>query len=221
VLGQAGVLVVEVANLAESGAGPAAFATVSTSPGLPPLLERVAPEDRPDLAAAVKRAGLNPANLATTESWAVALLLAGAGDGGESANSVDRALLGQDLPVVALEGYVGQFAIFDRLAEADQVVLLAEAARDESKAEEQEQRTAWLRGDVAAIERVTRTGFLTDPELREALLTGRNRAWAEQVAGLLATGRRPLVAVGAAHMVGPDGLPAMLAARGFRVRRLQ
>lgn len=221
VLEQAGVLVVEVANLAEWGAGPAAFAAVSASPGLPPILTRVAPETRPALAAAIDRAGMDQADLATTESWAAALLLANAGDGGESENSVDRALLAGGLPVMALEGYAAQFAIFDRLAEADQAVLLTEAAAGESEGEEQEQTNAWLKGDVAALEQAMRTGFLTDPELREALLTGRNRAWAEQVAVLLANGRRPLVAVGAAHMAGPEGLPALLAARRFTVRRIQ
>ena len=32
---------------------------------------------------------------------------------------------------------------------------------------------------------------------------------------------RPLVGVGAAHLVGPDGLAALLEQRGYTVRRLQ
>jgi uncharacterized protein YbaP (TraB family) len=221
VLEQAGILVVEVANLGDARAGPKAFSAVSSSPGLPPILTRVPPEARATLASAIERAGMDEADLVTTESWAAALLLANAGDGGESENSVDRALLAAGLPVVALEGYAGQFAIFDRLAEADQVVLLAEAAQGDSDAEEREQTDAWLQGDVAMLERATRTGFLTDPELRNALLTGRNRAWAQRVTTMLASHRRPLVAVGAAHMVGPEGMPALLAGKGYTVRRIQ
>ena len=59
------------------------------------------------------------------------------------------------------------------------------------------------------------------PELRQALFVGRNARWSDRIADAIAQGNRPFVAVGAAHMAGPDGLPAMLAARGYTVRRVQ
>ena len=72
----------------------------------------------------------------------------------------------------------------------------------------------------ACIEASTREGFLADPALRAALLTGRNNRWAEAIIPLLEQSPRPLVAVGTAHLVGPDGLVALLEARGYRVRRI-
>ena len=60
-----------------------------------------------------------------------------------------------------------------------------------------------------------------EARLREALLVARNRNWAEQIAAMLKSGKRPFVAVGAAHVAGIDGLPEMLASKGFTVKRVQ
>jgi uncharacterized protein YbaP (TraB family) len=217
----AGVLVVEIAALGDAGAAADAFDRLAHSPGLPPLTQRVLPAERDALAAALERADLDEADFATTESWAAALKIAAAARSGEAGNGADRALLARGLPTVGLESYAAQFAVFDRLAAADQAVLLAEAARGAGGAAERDLAEAWRTGDLATIEAESARGFLADPELREALLTARNRAWAGRIAGLLAADRQPFVAVGAAHMLGDEGLPALLVARGYTVRRLQ
>lgn len=224
-LRQAGLLVVEVGDLEDGHAGPREFARVSQSDGLPPLLSRVAPEYRQGLQAALDEARLKEGDLARMESWAAALMISNGLRQSETGNGVDRALLALPLPVLSLEGYAAQFALFDTLAEQDQRVLLTELARDTASGaaerEEREVTAAWIAGDMARLEREDHSGILADPELREALLVGRNRAWAARIAPLLDQGRRPFVAVGAAHMAGPDGLPALLAARGYRVQRLR
>jgi len=220
-LAKTGVLVVEVAALGDEAKGADAFAAVATSPGLPPLLQRVPAADRPVLAEALDRADLDEAGLASTESWAAALLIANGARESEAGNGVDRALLAQGLPVVALESHAVQFALFDRLAEGDQAVLLVESAREAGSDTEERVAEAWLTGDLSVLEREAQRGILADPELRRALLTARNEAWTARIAGLLAQGRQPFGAVGAAHMLGGEGLPALLAARGYTVRRIQ
>lgn len=220
----AGLLVVEVGNLDDGQAGPRAFAQVSQSSGLPPLLSRVAPELRKGLQSALDQAGMTEDEFARTESWAAAMLIANAARQSETGNGVDRALLASGKPVLALEGFAAQFALFDQLAQDDQHVLLEELAREallgNAANEERELAAAWIKGDMARLGQEDRRGILADAELRAALLVDRNRAWATRIAPLVRQGQRPFVAVGAQHMAGPDGLPAILAAQGFRVERL-
>lgn len=217
-LGGADRIVVEVAKV-----DPQVFAALARTPGQPPLSAKVPPELRGKLAAELEAAGLDDSRFADLETWAAAITLAQASAKDmDAANGVDRAViaLAGQRPVVELEGTRGQLAIFDRLPEAEQRDLLA-AVVAEPDGPAGSPAAAWLEGDMAGIERETRRGMLADPELRQTLFTGRNRAWAARVAAMLAAGERPFVAVGGAHMAGSEGLPALLAARGLAVRRIQ
>mgnify|MGYP001766308109 CR=1 FL=1 len=219
-------LVVEVAALNDATAMTQAFARLSTSPGLPPLSARVSPELRDDLARALDKGGLDADRLTEMETWAAALTLARGGGGGmDPRHGIDRALLAEPghLRVVELEGAGGQLAIFDALPEAEQRDLLNAVLRDADAldAERGGLSRAWLAGDMDRIAAETRRGLLADAELREALYTARNRRWADRIAAMVASDARPFVAVGAAHMAGPQGLPALLAAQGFAVTRVQ
>jgi uncharacterized protein YbaP (TraB family) len=80
----------------------------------------------------------------------------------------------------------------------------------------------WLAGDLARLgPRLVGQMKAGNPALYDALLKRRNLAWVDKLAGALEGSGVELVNVGALHMVGDDGLPALLAARGFRVERLQ
>lgn len=79
----------------------------------------------------------------------------------------------------------------------------------------------WADGD---LERLTRYESWCDciktPTDRAALtrlLDRRNPALAESIAALHGRGQRVFAAVGSLHMIGPVGLPALLARRGFEV----
>lgn len=215
------LLVVEVAELGDGERAAATFEQRATTKGLAPLSRRVAAEERPALAALMERAGRDERDFADTESWAAGLLLASAVREGDPANGVDRALLAEDKPVVGLESFAAQYDRFDRLPQADQADLLAGIAREAERGHADAGIEAWLTGDLATLEREALGGILAHPRLREALLDSRNREWAERIEALLRDGRAPLVAVGAAHMLGDGGLPALLAARGYTVTRLQ
>jgi uncharacterized protein YbaP (TraB family) len=78
---------------------------------------------------------------------------------------------------------------------------------------------AWRAGDDEALAQHLETEFAETPALYQSLIVDRNRSWTEQIEGLLDDGRDYLIIVGALHLVGPDGLPAMLAGRGLRLSR--
>ena len=222
VLGKSDLLVVEVSDLGATNIAEQAFVAMAASPNQPPILSRVPAADRPALAAAIERAGMEESDFANTETWAAALQIANARRTGQVENGVDVALLATGKRVYPLESFAQQFAMFDHLAEADQRVLLAETARSEAKPEEEQQLVdAWARGDTQVLRREVDTGFLTDPELRQTLLVGRNENWADQIVMIFDKGRSPLIAVGTAHLIGPEGLPALLEERGFTVKRIQ
>lgn len=224
-IAQADLLVVEVEDLGDSGRLAAAFTRLSHTPGLPPLSERVAPPLRERLRALLRKGGYREADFAAIETWAAALMLAQLADENSGENGIDRALLAdfRARPVEELEGIDGQFGIFDGLAEEDQRDLLGAVVEEDTMTAGESARLArlWLAGDMEAIAAEGDTGMLRDPELRAALLTNRNRAWAAKIAALLAQGKRPLVAVGAAHLAPPEGLPELLAAKGYKIERVR
>ena len=221
------ILVLEIVDPADETAARAAFVRLGTTPGQPPLEQRVDPAQREALKAAMAKTRLQPAQFASLEDWAAALTLSfalEARDGYDPDNGADRALLASagKRPVVGLETLEGQLGLFDALPAREQRSLLG-AVVAESVGDVSDKRLvkAWAQGDVATLDREAHAGMLADPRLREALLVSRNRNWAEQVEALLKAGKRPFVAVGAAHVAGIDGLPEMLAAKGFTVKRVQ
>jgi len=79
---------------------------------------------------------------------------------------------------------------------------------------------AWKAGDVAAIERIALADLKSEPLMYQRLLVERNKNWMPKVEALFARRGRAIVVVGAAHLVGPDGLIAMLKAKGYTVEQL-
>jgi len=215
------LLMVEIGDLGDSGAAARAFKDFATTQGMPALSARAAPADRPAVGALMDRAGMDDADFWDTETWAAALILANAVRESESGNGVDRDLLDDGKPVEALETFAAQFDRFDRLSESDQRRFLAAVAREAGREDAEAQAEAWLTGDLDALERRIERELNAQPALRQALLTERNAYFAARVAETMEKRRAPFVAVGAGHMLGPGGLPAQLAERGYSVRRVQ
>lgn len=80
---------------------------------------------------------------------------------------------------------------------------------------------AWRSGDADELSKL----FVDDmrneaPEIYESLLLERNRNWMPDIEAMLRDGDTEFVLVGAAHLIGPEGLVRMLSNKGYQVRRL-
>lgn len=218
-------IVMEIGNADKPEELTRLFSQLARGEGEAPVEQRVDPALRAKFRALLDEFNLNAGDFANTDTWAVALQISRAAQGeAQGAFGLEAELMraAAGKPVTELEGAEAQFRMFESLPEQDQRDLL-DAIVVEASATDAEDRlgAAWKRGDMALMEAETRTGLLADRELREALLTSRNVAWAGKVAAMMRGGAHPFVAVGAAHMAGPDGMPALLAARGFTVTRVQ
>ena len=80
---------------------------------------------------------------------------------------------------------------------------------------------AWRHGDTAALEDNLLKDLEQQADLHDALIVSRNRRWAETIEGWLDDEQDYLVVVGALHLVGKDGVPALLDQAGFEIQQLE
>src|SRR5688572_25836231 len=123
--------------------------------------------------------------------------------------------------VVGLETAESQIDRFDQMPEPLQEQLLRSALEDlDTQSKELGTIvTAWQRGDALALERTLLGGFKQYPAAYRSLIVERNNNWMPQLETCLARATPCLVVVGAAHLVGPDGLLTLLQKRGFRIEQ--
>jgi uncharacterized protein YbaP (TraB family) len=217
---RAGVLVVEVANL-DDPQGMGLFADLSETPGQLPLLERVEPAERPALRQLVEDADMTDTDFGRVESWAAAMMLSTAVRTGDPLNGVDRIMIHNADTVIGLESFSFQMTMFDTLSPEAQSDLLYGVARSHQTNSDNEMLLAWLTGNERELAAHVNEALEFSPELKRVLLTDRNNRWVARIAALIDEGREPFVAVGAGHVIGDDGVVAMLAARGYETRRIQ
>jgi len=123
--------------------------------------------------------------------------------------------------VIGLETVQYQIDRFDKMPDAMQEQLLRSelAEMETEKTSLRTLLTAWQTGDAAAIEKMLLTSFTDNPAAYSSLITERNRNWMPQLEACLKRSSPCLVIVGAAHIVGPQGLLALLRQRGYRIEQ--
>ena len=194
-----------------------------------PLSSKLNDAQRAKLAKVAAQHGINPAQLEPMKPWLAALTfsLAPLQAAGWDANAgVDKLLQAQAKKegdqLKAFENAEQQMRFFADLPEPLQVEYLDQTLDDAGRglALMDEIAAAYARGDSDAIGRIMSAELQADaPEIYDVLLTKRNQAWADQIQKVLAGKGTHFVAVGAAHLAGPDSVQAQLAKRGVKAQR--
>jgi uncharacterized protein YbaP (TraB family) len=197
-----------------------------------PLSTLLNQSDNAALAKAAQLAGLpgGTMTLQPMKPWLAALTLAVAPlmkAGLDPAFGVDKQLQTQMVhagkPVNGLETAEQQIRYLADLPNSLQLAFLHDTLRDVDKDKNEllSLVDAWKRGDVATIAKLENDELKTqEPALYQKLLVQRNQDWAARIKDML---RRPnttvFVAVGAAHLAGPDSVQAQLAKIGVTAQQ--
>lgn len=124
------------------------------------------------------------------------------------------------VPRGALETVADQIDALSGDPQADQVQSLEETLREIEQEPDSYDRlaAAWAAGDVRLIQREGLDDLREHaPGAFKRLVSDRNRRWVPELEAMLKDHQRAVVVVGVGHLVGPDGVPALLRRDGLRV----
>ncbi|PCH63889.1 MAG: TraB/GumN family protein [SAR86 cluster bacterium] len=131
--------------------------------------------------------------------------------------------MGDGKALGALEPVEAQIDYIAKMGEGkeSEFILLSLQEMDELETMMEQMISAWRTGDSALLaELFVDEMRLETPDLYQSLLVERNNNWMPIIEAMFDDEDTEFVLVGAAHMVGEDGLLAQLESRGYEVRQL-
>lgn len=184
------------------------------------------PQARADYDAAVAASGLAPAMLERVRPWLAGIQMMfaqisklnfAAGNGVDSILMEDAAK--HRKPMRYLETIAEQFAVLapdDRELELEEFESGLKDLRDVAAGIEPMVK-AWSTGNQTKLDELINGDLKEFPQARKQLLDDRNKRWAPQIEAMLKEKHVFFVTVGAGHLTGPGGLPALLRRAGYSV----
>jgi hypothetical protein len=194
------------------------------------LSSHLSPETKALLPEALQKAGIPAAAVERMRPWLLSLTLSVLEmkkAGYSEAGGIDRMLLTKARGaqrIVELETVEEQMRMLAGLPESVQDLMLREQLQQSSETAVNMASiaTAWEGGNPDALAHVL-FEQVDDPTMRpfyEALFFTRNRRMADQLAAMLEQPETHFAVVGAGHLVGEEGILALLTRKGFQVRQL-
>lgn len=159
--------------------------------------------------------------------WFIALVLQSPSNQGMSENLgveqfLSKRAQAESKPIVGLETAREHMNVFLGLSdrESEALLLLTFIPAQSGSPNFSRIMDAWRTGDPEVPWRAIHEGFRDFPSLGERILEARNRKWIPRIEAYLRSAQTYFVVVGAAHMGGPEGLLALLRARGYKIEQL-
>lgn len=194
-----------------------------------PLARSIGEENFKKFVALAERLGVPTRDLHQLRPWLAAFLLMRAQIGTigfDPALGVDQTLQKESVvqgktikPLETASEQLGYIAdLPDKVAAGMLIQTLNEVEEGEKLIDALQ--AAWLAGDLKTLQQISVDKMRREaPEVLDALLTRRNNNWVKQIETLMRGSGTQFIAVGAAHLVGKDGLPGQLARLGYKVQR--
>lgn len=195
------------------------------------LEQRIGKRDFARLVKALKPLGVDAPVARHLEPWFAAVMLLGANMSGSglqtetgAEQTVTDAAARDQKKVRYFETVGDQVQALATMSEASQVGFLRDilAVGKDTPAAVDEMTDAWVAGDEGKLtEEVIAEVKRQSPEMYEALFRRRNLVWLAELEQEMKGSGVDLVTVGAGHLLGEDGLVALLRAKGYSVDRVQ
>ena len=194
------------------------------------IAEQLPPAYRERFGQEIARSGVPSALVAHARPWLAEILLNAAalqraGPIGAGAESVLLAYAhGHHMSTPTFETVDQQFAMMADMPVADQLASLKQQidAFDGAAEMFKQLLATWRSGDEAKLDRLTNQDMRAhDEAVWTELILRRNERFAQRIGDRLQGSGTAFVAVGAAHLCGSTGVPALLARAGFTVTRVQ
>jgi uncharacterized protein YbaP (TraB family) len=196
-----------------------------------PLKSKVTPKTWAAIEKALEGSELTPDIINAMRPWTAAMMLsvmpmmdAGFESDAGADSTLEREASSAGKTVFIFETPEQQLRFFADLPEKVEIQYLEDTVEglDMTSDDSEAMQKAWIDGDVDALGPLILEDMQKErPELYQSLIRGRNYAWVEILDERMTRPGIVMVNVGALHMVGPDGLPDQLKARGFKVERVQ
>ncbi len=121
-----------------------------------------------------------------------------------------------------LETLEFQIGLLDQFSPAEQDSMLRQTLTELDMLDKSLEQIvqSWNSGDARALEKLLLGSMKEYPEIYEKIVVERNRRWLADLVKMLEQGDQALVVVGAAHLVGKNGLIELLRQRGYTVEQL-